>query len=95
MDAHTTGKKSYQPLHASAPGTSLPFSAIDSPGCYVCKWSGHLLRVADNGISPGRIPDVELAGPGALFVTKISSNPYLTIGDARRLAANFDLDVNF
>jgi hypothetical protein len=94
MTAPTTGKIA-QSLHATTPGTTIPFAAIDSPGCYICKWSGHLLRVADTGIAPGRLPHVHLIGPDALFVTKISDNPYLTIGDARRLAANFDLQVNF
>jgi hypothetical protein len=38
---------------------------------------------------------VDLVGPDGLFVTKISDNPYLTIDDARRLAANFDLATAF
>lgn len=94
MDVPTTGNTS-RPLHASAPGATIPFAAIDSPGCYICKWSGHLLRVADNGIQPGRIPHVDLVGPDALFVTKISDNPFITIDEARCLAANFDLQATF
>jgi hypothetical protein len=94
MSVPRTGKTS-RPTHASTPGTTIPFAAIDSPGCYICKWSGHLLRVADDGIHPGRIPHVDLVGPDGLFVTKISDNPYLTIDDARRLAANFDLATAF
>jgi len=26
-------------------GTTLPFGGIHEPGAYICRWSGHLLRV--------------------------------------------------
>ena len=76
-------------------GTCIPFEAINEPGCYVCNWSGHLLRVPEDGVGPGRSPLISMVGSDPLFVTKTSHNPYLTVTKARLLAANLDLAVNF
>lgn len=88
-----TGKKS------TAAGPSLAsYIAIDGicePGCYVCCWSGHLLRVPEDGIVSGGGPCLTFVGPEPLFVVKIADNPYLTLTKARMLAANFDVNVNF
>ncbi len=78
-----------------APGATIPFDTINEPGAYVCNWSGHLLRVPEDGVSPGRSPLINIIGPDPLTVTKISDNPYVTITKAKLLAANFDLNVNF
>jgi len=76
-------------------GATFPFTNICEPGCYICNWSGHLLRVPDDGIAHGGWPMLNIVGPDQLYVTKISDNPFLTVGKARQLAANFDLAVNF
>ncbi len=73
----------------------MPFAGIDSPGSYLCKWSGHLLQVAKNGIGPGGQPCMDLVGLDSLFVTKISDDPNLTTTDARRLADHFHVHANF
>ena len=73
----------------------LPFESIDGPGCYVCAWSGHLLRVPEDAIAPGRSPRINLVARGPLVVTKISENPYLPITRARLLAANLNIGVCF
>ena len=69
--------------------------AINGPGCYVCHWSGHLLRVPQDGVAPGRSPLINMVGTDPLFVTKISHNSYIAVTKARLLAANSDLAVNF
>lgn len=74
---------------------TIPFDQINEPGCYVCNWSGHLLRVPPDGIAPGRSPLMNFVGRKALFVTKIGNDPYMTVTKARLLAANADLDVRF
>jgi hypothetical protein len=51
-------------------GTKVPFENIQEPGCYICNWSGHLLRVPEDGIAPGRSPLLNLVGNEPLFVTK-------------------------
>ena len=76
-------------------GTQIPFEAINEPGCYVCNWSGHLLRIPEDGVKPGRSPLVNISGTEALFVTKISGNPYIPLSKARMLAADCDVVVNF
>jgi len=75
--------------------TQIPFDRINEPGAYVCNWSGHLLRVPEDGYTAGRSPVVNIVGSEPLYVTKISDNPYVTLTKAKLLAANFDLHVNW
>ncbi len=74
---------------------TIPFDAINEPGAYICNWSGHLLRVPEDGVTAGRSPMLNIVGPDQLFVTKICDNPYVTLTKARLLASNFDVNVNF
>lgn len=76
-------------------GQCIPFDSIDAPGCYVCNWSGHLLRVPEDGVAAGRSPLMNIVGPDALFVTKIADNPFVPLTKARLLASNIDVSVNF
>ena len=76
-------------------GQRIPFEAIQNPGCYVCNWSGHLLRVPEDGVAAGRSPLLTIIGNEPLFVTKISDNPYIPLTKAKVVASNFDLNVNF
>jgi len=83
------------PESGAAHGTTIRFENIQEPGCYVCNWSGHLLRVPGDAIAPGRSPLVSLTGNGPLFVTKISENPFIPVTKAKMIASNFDCNVNF
>jgi hypothetical protein len=74
---------------------TIPFQSISEPGTYICNWSGHLLRVPEDGVAPGRSPLVNIIGNEPLFVTKLSSDPYIPVTKARLLASNFDVWVNF
>ncbi len=80
---------------ATQAGTCVPFDSIQEPGCYICNWSGHLLRIPEDGITPGRSPLINMVGHDPLFVTKISDNPFVTVTKARLLASNYDLPVCF
>ena len=75
--------------------TKVPFDAINEPGCYICNWSGHLLRVPEDGVAPGRSPLINVIGTDPLYVTKISDNPYIPLTKARMVACNYDINVNF
>lgn len=75
--------------------TKIPFESITDPGCYICNWSGHLLRVPEDGVTPGRSPLVNIVGPEQLYVTKISDNPFIPVTKARMIACNLDINVNF
>jgi len=76
-------------------GTQVPFESINEPGCYVCNWSGHLLRVPEDAIKPGRSPLICITGINPLFVTKICNDPFIPVNKARILAADCDLPVVF
>lgn len=76
-------------------GTILPFDSINEPGAYVCTWSGHLLRVPQDGVTAGRSPLINIVGNEPLTVIKISEDPYITITKAKLVASNFDVAVNF
>ncbi|MFQ5425052.1 MAG: hypothetical protein ACE5F9_13880 [Phycisphaerae bacterium] len=76
-------------------GITLPFEAISEPGAYICNWSGHLLRMPEDSIKPGRSPLMSIKGTGPLFVTKISHDPFVQVSKARLIAADCDVPVNF
>lgn len=91
-----TQTKTYTPhTEGEGWGQVVPFEQIHEPGTYICNWNGFLVRVPQDSIAPGRSPLISLLGPTPLFVTKISSNPYLPITKARLLAANLDVAVCF
>ncbi|MEE9295286.1 MAG: hypothetical protein V3W34_10055 [Phycisphaerae bacterium] len=79
----------------TAPGTCVPFESVQEPGCYICNWSGHLVRIPEDGVAPGRSPLISIVGQEPLYITKISDNPFVTVTKARLLASNCDLPVNF
>ena len=94
----TTATKTVGTSHSNTEadcGQTLPWSSICEPGCYVCNWSGHLLRVPDDAIAPGRSPLISMVGCEPLFVTKISNNPFVSVTKAKLLACNADVHVNF
>jgi len=76
-------------------GARMPFEAIQSPGCYVCHWSGHLLRVPQNAVAPVRARCMSMSGRERLFVTHISDDPYESITRARELARRCQVPVRF
>lgn len=81
--------------HSTSVGTTIPYDSVQDPGCYICNWSGHLLRVPEDGVSPGRSPLISIVGSKPLFLTKISDNPFITLTKAKMIAANIDCNVNF
>jgi hypothetical protein len=71
------------------------FDEIEDSGTYFSNWSGHLIRVPDNGLKAGSSPTIDILGKGPMVVTKLSDDPYCTISKARMIAADLDLQVNF
>ena len=76
-------------------GSIFSFDQINEPGTYVCNWTGHLLRVPEDGVKPGRSPVLEIVGREPLFVTKLAQDPYIPLTKARMIASNLDLAVAF
>lgn len=95
MMTTTTTQTTKERYSECCTGKVIPFDQINEPGCYICNWSGHLLRVPEDGIAPGRSPLMCMIGCEPLFVTKISDFPYVPVTKARLLAANCDVCVNF
>ena len=94
MTQQSTASQKNQSQSQSA-GSILPFDAISEYGAYVANWSGHLIRVPEDGVAQGRSPMINIVGTEPLTVTKISDNPFVPITKARLLASNFDVNVNF
>jgi len=76
-------------------GTTIPFDVVDTPGTYVCNWSGHLLRVTPEAVIPGCAPTLNIVGTEPLTVTKLSDNPDLLLSTAKKLATDLALTTNF
>ena len=95
MSTTMPGQTTNQTQMNTCPQTVVPFDQINEPGCYICNWSGHLLRVPEDAIAPGRSPLMCMVGCDPLFVTKISDNPYVPVTKARLWGANCDVNVNF
>ena len=91
----TTAQSKMQTFSGNYGNMVVPFDQINEPGCYICNWSGHLLRVPQDGVQPGRSPLLSIIGCEPVFVTKISDNPFIPLTKARLLAANWDVNVNF
>ena len=85
----------HQEFETKKLGARIPFESINEPGVYLANWTGHLIRVPEDGFKAGRSPLIEIRGKETFFVTKLSDDPYLTITKARMLAADLDLPVNF
>jgi len=92
----TTMSKSKATVLGTTNGSmTLPFNGICEPGAYICRWSGHLLRVPQDSISTEQTPRMSVVGTDTLLVTKIDNDPYITVTKARLQAANHDVCVNF
>jgi len=78
-----------------AVGACVPFDVIHEPGAYVCNWSGHLLRVRADALERAHDVPVNLVGREPLLVTKISSNPQIAVNQARSIASQLSVAVNF
>ena len=73
----------------------LPFNDIYSPGAYVACDLGLLFRVPADALVPSGCASVAVAAKKPVYVVRISENAWLPVTQARRLAAGFDLPVNF
>ena len=90
----TTGK-STETFAPQGAGMIIPFESISDPGTYICNWSGHLLRIPEDAVAPGRSPTINMVGNGPLYVTKLSQDPFIPRTKAKILASNYDLQVDF
>jgi hypothetical protein len=76
-------------------GRIEPFEQISTPGCYILRQTGTLLRVPRDSVVHGRSPAINVVSKDQWLVAKISSDPYMVLSKARAVAADLDLPVNF
>ena len=94
--AHQTGEARPADFGANSTGPRVLLQDILEPGAYVCHWNGDLLRVIENELPLDELPEMpETTEEQVLEATKLSSDPFITISQARMAASNFDVDVNF
>ncbi len=77
------------------PSIQCAWENVEHPGTYFSNWSGHLIRVPDEGLKRGFSPLIQILGKEPMIVTKLSDDPYLPITKARMIAADLDLCVAF
>jgi hypothetical protein len=94
MTRNSAGSKVGMQSHRESARTE-PFEQISTPGCYILKQTGTLLRVPPDALENGQSPAMNVVSKDRWLVTKISSDPYLPLGRARAVAADCDLPVNF
>ena len=68
---------------------------VHAAGAYVCRWSGHLVRVPAPSPAAAHPVAFNLIVREPLITTKISDDPCVSVRQARRLAAQLALEVNF
>jgi hypothetical protein len=90
-----TGEMTAKKSHLPAPGTTIAFDVLCTPGAYVCDWSGHLLRVTEQALVEGRAPALNIVGTQPLTLTKISNDPQIALSQAKRIAHEYHLNINF
>ena len=61
----------------------------------MCNWSGHLIRLPEDAVMPGRSPVLEIRAREPLYVTKISDDPFVPLTKARMVASDLDRLVDF
>ncbi len=76
-------------------GVRVPLDTINSPGTYLCNWSGHLLRVPPATIDADGCNRLNIVGSEPLTVTKLSDDHDLPLSKARGLAWCFGLPIAF
>lgn len=76
-------------------GVRMLFDQIRQPGCYICEWSGHLVRVSEGAAARGSAVLPSVTGSDPLFVTMISDEPDLSLDEAKSIARRLELSINF
>ena len=77
------------------PDVTKAISETAPMGTYYSNWSGHLIRVPEDALQPGRSPVVEIRSKEPMIVTRLSEDPFQCISKALMVAADLDLAVNF
>ncbi len=73
----------------------IPLDEVTDAGAYVSRGSGDLVRVVAAGRPLGAEELLEKHGTAPVYLTQVSTDPFVPITRARMEAANRDIEVNF
>ncbi|PYS48175.1 MAG: hypothetical protein DMG13_26090 [Acidobacteria bacterium] len=73
----------------------LAWLDINEPGAYVDKRTGQLYRIPKEALIKGSSPMIRKEDPDEAKLVRISSNPFITTFEARRLACELNVQPNF
>jgi hypothetical protein len=86
---------SFEGSKAVRKNVTVPFNEITEPGAYYNHSTGWLYRVPNDCLSPGHSPVMNICCSDDCYMTKVSDDPWLPVGKAREICANWDFAVNF
>lgn len=78
--------------------SSLPemtWETLNEPGAYVERGSGDLYRVPKEALIPGSSPIIHKESLGASRLVQVSTNPFVTMLEARLRCAQHNIEPNF
>lgn len=74
----------------------IPLDEVADAGAYISRSSGDLVRIVAGGRPPlGAEELLEEHGRTPVYLTQVSTDPFVPITRARMEAANRDIEVNF
>lgn len=73
----------------------IAFVDIKKPGAYISHATGHLIRVPQEALKPGCSLMVDVVSDDSVLVTRISDDAFIALSEARKVAADLDLEVHF
>lgn len=73
----------------------VPLHEVTDPGAYVSRDTGDLIRLSGPTGQGEKVSTGDAEDDRSMLVTRISSDPYVAIGQLRIAAANLDLEIDF
>lgn len=89
-----TESKVMHPKAMSAPA-EVPWEEINEPGAYVEVGSGELYRIPPEALLRGASPMIAKVSNTSSRYVRVSTNPFITLLEARKLASNHNIEPNF
>lgn len=80
---------------ARIPQKSTSFNDVRDAGAYVAREHGFLVRITREALIPGAFLGVSITSLKPVILLKLSSDPWVPLATARRLAAEADTVVAF
>ena len=72
-----------------------PLEEVTDAGAYICRSTGDLVRIIAGGQRMGAEELLEKYGTAPVYLTQVSTDPFVPITRVRMEAVNRDIEVNF